>query len=113
MDKRKATAGARVGQAGEIRSERKARMDGLRTRREGAYASNEASDSHRSLGREQRRLGALERRLVEHNLPHAGEYGRGGVQLLSNLDQGVRKCGFQIFLGGELRSSMGLIVSPF
>ena len=113
MDKRKATAGARVGQAGEIRSERKARMDGLRTRREGAYASNEASDSDRSLGREQHRLGALKRRLVEHHLPHAGQCGSGGDQLLSIL--GVRNCGFQIFqifLGGELRSRMGLIVSP-
>ena len=97
MGKRKAKAGARVGKAGQIRSESKARMGGLRTRWEGAYASNEASDSHRRLGREQRRLGALERCLVEHHLPHAGEYGRGVAQLLSILDQGVRNCGFSDF----------------
>lgn len=66
---RRATAGARVSQAGEIISERG--YDGLRTSRVGAYASNEASDSDRGLGREQRRLGTLERRLVEHHLPHA------------------------------------------
>jgi hypothetical protein len=83
VSKRRTTVGARVRQAGEIRSESEARMYGLRTSREGAYASNEASDSDRGLGREQRRLSALERRLVEHHLPHAGESGRGRSALLA------------------------------